>query len=146
MTLKSKKTIFFALLGLFAIGMFLGLYFYNKGPVCIKCADGEKVSSLNLYQTFSNDSIAARKTYADKILEVSGQVTRVSQNQQNQAIIFLKTASPGAAVNCTMEGPGDKIREGDSILIKGICTGIGSGDSDLGILGDVYLTRCYVGK
>jgi cytochrome c-type biogenesis protein CcmE len=146
MTSKAKKTLFFSLLGIVAIGLSLGLYFYNKGPICVTCASGTKISSAILYQTFSKDSITARKEYTGNILEVSGMVTRVMQNQQNQAIILLKTNESGASVNCTMEGPAESIKEGDAVTVKGICTGMGAGDADLGIAGDVYLTRCYMTK
>ena len=151
MTRRTKKTIILSILGLAAIGISIGLYFFYKGPVCVSCTSGKKVSSTVLYQAFLNDSITARKEYSsnartDKILEVSGLVTQVSQNTQNQAFILLKTAVSGASVNCTMEGPVEKTKEGDTIIIKGICIGLNGGDADLGISGDVYLTRCYITK
>ena len=143
---KRKKTIIFSILGIIVIGVSIGYYLYNKGPLCVKCADGKKVASEILYKNFSTDSTYAKKEYTDKILEVTGIVTQVSKNQQNQAIILLKTNESGASVNCTLEGPADKVRDRDAVIIKGICTGLGAGDADLGILGDVYLTRCYVVK
>lgn len=146
MTKKTKKTILFSILGITAVGIAIGLYLYFKGPVNIKDSLGKKVSSTILYQGFIADSIAAKKEYIDQILEVSGIVTRVSENQQKQVIVFLKTDTPGSAINCTMEGPPENIRENNSLIIKGICTGLGSGDADLGIPGDVYLGRCYLVK
>ena len=148
MTRRTKKTIILSILGLTAIGVSIGLYFFYKGPVCVKCTSGKKVSATALYQVLSTDSVLANKEYIsqtanDKILEVSGVVSKVSQNQQNQAIIKLKTNEADAYVNCTMEGWAEKTKEGDSLIIKGICTGIGS---DLGIRGDVYLTKCYITK
>jgi len=146
MTPKTKKTIIFSLLGIIAIGGAIAFYLYNKGPIDVKNASGIKVAATELYQTFSKDSTEAKKKYTDKILEVSGIVTQVSQNQQNQAIVLIKTNESGASVNCTMEGPADAIKEKDAIVLKGICTGMGMGDVDLGILGDVYLVRCYLVK
>jgi hypothetical protein len=42
-----------------------------------------------------------------------------------------------------MEGPVENIKETDNIVLKGFCTGMGAGDTDLGIRGDVYMIRCY---
>lgn len=144
MTSKVKKTILFSIVGVVAIGAAIGYYLYNKGPIDVKNASGIKIDAVALYQVFSKDSALAKKKYADKILEVSGIVFQVSQNQQNQAIVLLKTNETGAYINCTMEGPASTIKEKESITIKGICTGIGMGDVDMGILGDVYLVRSYL--
>ncbi|MBK7433150.1 MAG: hypothetical protein IPI66_04060 [Chitinophagaceae bacterium] len=142
----TKRIILFSVLGIAAIGGAIGYYLYNKGPVDVKNATGTKIAATALYQSFTKDSVQARKQYGDKIVEASGIVEKISQNQQNEAIILLKTGEGGAYVNCTMEGPATNIREKDSLSLKGICTGIGSGDVDLGILGDVYLVRCYLVK
>ncbi len=143
MTRNTKKTILFSILAIVVIGAGVAYYLYNKGPVDVKNSTGIKVISVELYQDYSIDSLSAQKKYTDKILEVSGIVIKISQNQQNHAILLLKTNENGAYVNCTMEGPANSIKENDAVIIKGICSGIGQGDTDLGIKGDVYLTRCY---
>ena len=58
---------------------------------------------------------------------------------------MLKTAADGAFINCTMEGKIENINAGNKIVIKGICTGYNF-DADMGIPGDVILTRCYLIK
>ncbi len=50
---------------------------------------------------------------------------------------------PDASVNCTMEENVNNIKAGDTILIKGICSGYINGDIDMGLPGDVFLIRCY---
>ena len=142
----TRRTIFFSILGVLAIVFATGLYLYNKGPVCVKCATGKKVTAAVLYQTFSADSTMAKREYAGQILEVSGIVKKVSQNVQKESFILIQTNEPGAAVNCTMEGPAEKTSEGDLVVLKGICTGMDTGAVELGIPGDVYLTRCYLAK
>ena len=146
MTSKVKKTILFSILGLVAIAAGIGYYLYNKGPIDVKNATGIKVSATELYDAYSKDSTAAQKKYTDKIIETRGIVTKISQNQQHQAIVMLKTNEGTAFVNCTMEEPAINIKENEAIVIKGICSGIGMGDLELGIKGDVYLTRCYLVK
>ena len=143
---RTKKTIIFSILGLAVMVVLLGMYLFNKGPRSVKEENGIKISASELYQLFSKDTLAANKKFTDKILEVSGIVIKINQNQQNEAIILLGTNDAGAYINCTMEGPADRIREKDAITIKGICTGIGMGDSSMGIMGDVYLMRSYLTK
>jgi riboflavin synthase alpha subunit len=80
------------------------------------------------------------------VVEVSGKITQVSLNQQHQQIILLKTNVSGGSVNCTMEEKANNIKAGDSIVLKGICSGYIGGDMDMGLPGDVFLIRCYPSK
>ena len=146
MTPKTKRTILFTFVCLVAIGAGVGYYLYNKKPLNPNDVSPDtKITSTELYQAFVTDSIAAKKKFCrkDEVVEVSGTVTGISQNQDKQAIILLKTNDDGAAVNCTMEEPAENIKEGDNINIKGFCPGMGAGDADLGIMADVYMIRCY---
>lgn len=116
---------------------------FNKGPVNVKNAASIKTGSIELYTAYSSDSVLARQKYADKILEVTGIIIRVSKNQQNQDVVMLQTNESGAYVNCTIEEEGLNFVENKQATLKGICTGMGMSDQDLGIMGDVYLIRCY---
>jgi tRNA_anti-like len=120
-----------------------GYYLWNKPAVNVSDADGVKASAASLYKTFSTDSLLAKKEYDQQIVEVTGVVNSTSKNQQNQAVVLLNTGMEGGNINCTLEGKAEHIKTGDSVIIKGICNGLGQGDADLGILGDVYLIRCY---
>ncbi len=146
MTPKSKRTILFTVLCLVAIGAGIGYYLYNKKPLNPNDVSPDtKTTSIELYQAFAADTVVAKKKFSrkDEVVEVSGIVLRISQNQDKQTIILLKTNEAGASVNCTMEGPVDNVKEADNINLKGFCTGMGAGDTDLGIVGDVYMIRCY---
>lgn len=142
MSAKKKKIVIFFLAFIIIAGV-VGYYFYDKGPVNVKNAAGKKTNAATLYQSFLKDSTAAKKIYLNNILEVSGKVMKVSKNQENQVIVMLQTNEAGAYVNCTMEEEVTGLVENKQATLKGICTGMGMGDADLGILGDVYLVRCY---
>lgn len=142
MTVRRKNIIIFLLAAVVIAGA-AGFYFYNKGPVSVKDSHAAKIDAVALYQSFSKDSVQAKKNYADKILEVSGIIKKVSKNQQNQVIVMLQTNEDGAFINCTLEEDKAGLAENKPVSLKGICTGMGMGDADLGILGDVYLVRCY---
>lgn len=121
----------------------VGYFLWNKPHTNVQSTDGIKTTAIELYQSFTTDSAAANKKYIDKVVEVTGPVQSVSANQQQQTIVVLKT-NTGGAINCTMEQSNAVIKEGTTIKLKGVCTGIGEGDAELGIMGDVYLIRCYI--
>jgi hypothetical protein len=140
---KRTKNILFLIAGIAALVAAVAFYQFNKGPVDVKKASSIKVNAAELYQTYYKDSITATKTYSNKIVETTGTVAQVTNNQLNQSVVLLITNETGAFINCTVEDTLARFKEDETISIKGICTGIGMGDPDLGILGDVYLVRCY---
>ena len=123
----------------------VGYFFWNKPHKNVSSADGIKINAADLYQSFITDSATANTKYIDKVVEVAGVVKSISVNQQQQKVVSLQTKID-AAVNCTMEQKDAVIKEGATIKIKGICSGLGEGDADLGIMGDVYLIRCYIAE
>ena len=146
MTPKTKRTILFTVLGLIAIGAGVGYYLYNKKPFNSNDVSPDmRTTSTELYQAFAVDTVAAKNKFSrkDEVVEVSGTISGISQNQDKQTIVLLKTNEGGASVNCTMEGSAENIKEGDNVILKGFCPGMGAGDADLGIMADVYMIRCY---
>lgn len=125
-------------------GAAIGYYLFNKGPIDVKSSSGIKINASELYADFTTDSTAAQKKYAGKIVEVSGIVHAVSVKTEASQLVTIATNTEGAFINCTMEGPVAGISSGDKVSIKGICSGIGQGEPDLGIKGDVYLSRCFI--
>lgn len=146
MTPKRKKITLFLTSGIIAIGAAFAFYLYNKGPLDVKTTKGIKINAYDLYQTYFKDSLVAVKKYSNKIVETTGVVAQVTLNQQNQRVVLLITNETGGFINCTMEDLTAVIKEDETVKIKGICTGIGMGDVAMEILGDVYLSRCYLLK
>jgi len=116
---------------------------WNKPHQDVKDADAITTTSAALYNSFLQNPTAAKTVYVNKVVQVSGEITQVNHNQQNQTVLLLKTDTPDASINCTMEGEATDIKQGITINIKGICNGYNSGDADMGIPGDVLLVRCY---
>lgn len=138
-----KKVVALSLLIIILIAGVAGYYLWNKPHANVAGANAIKTDAVSLYQSFTTDSANAKKKFLQQVVEVSGTVSSVNTNQQNQQIVLVKTATDGASINCTMEKAIDKIQPGIAIAIKGICEGLGQGDPDLGIPGDLYLVRCY---
>ncbi len=146
MNRKRIKTILIVLIFCIAMIASVGYYLFNKGPADIKNNVAIKTEASALYLQFISDSTGAIKNYSGKVIEVTGEVNSISMNQQNEKIILLKTNTDGAYVNCTMEEDPGNIKIKDRVVFKGICSGIGEGDEDLGLTGDVYVTRCFIIK
>jgi hypothetical protein len=139
---KFKKS-FFLLFVIAIIAMVSGYMMWNKPHKNVKDSNAIKITAIDLYKIFITDSIKARSKYLNAIVLVSGEVEKVFRNQQNQQVILLKTNTRGSSVNCTLEENINNIKTGDSILVKGICSGYISGDDDMKLPGDVFLIRCY---
>jgi len=117
---------------------------YNEGPVNIVDGKAIEVNPDALYTSYTTDSVAAHKNYDGKIVTLTGEVSAVTENTQKQQVILIKTSAAGGHINCTMEQPALEISAGSIISVKGICSGMGQGDADLGIAGDVYLIRSII--
>lgn len=141
---KTKKIILISFLLLLACSVSVAVYLYNKGPLDVKSSRAVAVDAKELYAVFTGDSAKANKKYTSRVLLVNGEVSDVSVNSKQQKIILIKTGVDGAYVNCTLEDINEVATPSGRVSVKGICSGIGEGDADLGIPGDVYLTRCLI--
>ena len=116
---------------------------WNKPHRNVKDAGAVEIQAPALYNSFVADSSKAKSLYVDKVLQVEGEVAKLSMNQQSQQVVLLKTAVEGAYINCTMEKEAVGLKAGDNTSIKGICSGYISGDADMGLPGDVFIIRGY---
>ena len=122
-----------------------GYMIWNEPQRDIQEANGITTTAIILYKQLTTDSQYNKALLVNKVLIVSGKVKQVESNQKGEKIILLETNFPGASVNCTMEEKiKKKINTGDSIAIKGICSGYIAGDVQMDLPGDVYMIRCYL--
>ena len=137
---KTKKNVFLFFILLAGIAAVIIYKAWNKPHQDIRDADAVKTTASELYINLDHNS-SNSLIFINKVVLVSGKVSHVLKNEQNQQVILLKTNTPGSFINCTMEEPANTIKEGDSISLKGICSGYSGGE--LGLPGDVFLIRCY---
>lgn len=140
---KLVRYIFFILIVIIVAAVIIGYGIWNKPHQNIKDAIAFKTTAVQLYTDLTNDSSQMKAQLINKVVAVSGEVTAISKNQQNQQIILLKTGIPGGSVNCTMEENLTHIHAGDKVLIKGICLGYAGAEMEMNLPGDVFLVRCY---
>lgn len=141
--MSTKKRLFLFLLLFLLATVGIGYYFYNKGPEDLHRSDATPITAIELYRTYKEDSLAAKK-FTGKVLLVTGSIDKIDTNQQNETVLSLKTNEPGAFINCSIEKSKPGLSLNNQVRVKGFCSGMGQGDADLGIKADVYLTRCFI--
>ncbi len=141
----STERKFLSLLLFFVVAMAaVGFYFYNKGPENISNRKVLPVTAKELYQAYVEDPATAQDKFSGKALLVSGVIIKMDKNQQNETLVFLETNEENGYINCSMQNAAVGLKINEVVKIKGLCSGIGQGDADLGIKADVYLTNCIV--
>lgn len=140
-----KKTLLFLFFFLLA-AIAIGYYFYNKGPEDLGTSKAVSVTAQDLYQAYLADTSVAQDKYTGKVLLVTGLIARIDKNQQDETIVSLKTNEGNAYINCSIENTPPDLTVSSEVRIKGLCSGMGQGDTDLGLKPDVYLLRCLVEK
>ena len=104
-------------------GGFVGYKMYNKPHRDVARIKAVAVTANRLVTGYETNEAHADSVYLDKVLEVGGIVTEISKNQKGESIISLEGTGTGT-VRCTMEGSVQHdMKAGDSVTIKGICTG-----------------------
>ncbi len=126
---------------LLAFGMVIGASQYFKPHKNINKASVDfSLSATKLYAEFENDESTAQQKYLDKIIEVSGKVASVSENDSANTIITLESDHMLFGVQCELDAFSKSANktlpeEGENLKLKGICSGM---------LSDVVLVRCII--
>lgn len=140
---KTKRNIFSIFIAILVIAAVIGFMMWNEPHRDIKDATALKTTAVVLYSNLTKDSARMKSKLVNQVVEVSGEVKNVLKNQKGDQIILLKTNTSGGSINCTMEEKISNVKPGDTISIKGICSGYIGGDPDIDLPGDVFLIRCY---
>lgn len=117
-------------------------YLYNKPMADLDHIDATyTVTADELFSQFENNEAEANKKYLGKIVEVYGKVRDLSIGDSGDLNLVLASGSEMFGINCGISKQNDtqynKYKVGDSIKIKGECTGMSM---------DVVLTRCVIVK
>jgi hypothetical protein len=136
----NRKYLLFILITVLLIGLCAGVWYIytqilNPAHREIQKEKGISISAEELYQSYISNEKAANASYLEKTIEVSGKIGSISKNADSSQVIFLQTSDPIFGVNCTMELKTEKLKSGDSVRLKGICSGF---------INDVVLIRCHI--
>lgn len=118
-----KKILLTAIAIIIAAVFGVAYYEYNKPVEDVAALTGQHVNATDLFKDYSLNEQAANKAYLNKALEVSGKVLEVKQNLNAPSQIILDAGDPMFGIACTMDKSLKKVKPGDTVTIKGICTG-----------------------
>ena len=142
--MKKKKIRNIALI-IVAIGVIgsggVGYYLYQK-PVkdVAGIAPEYNLSAGALAKAFDSDENEATRKYGGEVIEVSGKISEITDNDSTLTFILSSGKDQPSGVRCTFSSAQDldqlrKYRVGEQVNLKGKCTGK---------LFDVVLINCYL--
>ncbi len=157
--MKKKKVIrTIAVLGVagLLIGGGVGLYMFNMPKRDVQAAQTDfTLSTSQIVIEYLSDYEAANQKYlsADgdsKILEISGELSKISENYKGQKVVLLKNAQDRAGVSATFSPESNDhlngIQIGQVITVKGVIRSGASYDEDLELYENVVLDQSDIVK
>jgi hypothetical protein len=112
-------------------------YFWEKPRRDVKNEASLVISAGDLFKAYSDDEQKANALYLDKVIEVTGKVSEVKNNQQGQQVVVLETTDPIFGVSCTLKTADPALKSGGTTTLKGFCSGFTS---------DVVLRECVISQ
>ena len=89
--------------------------------------------AASIYREYSRDEAAGNQKYLNKVLEVHGELTEVTSDQNGSTVLMFRENGAPGGVLCTMNGERSGLKVGQAVRVKGLCTGF---------LFDVVLNKC----
>jgi len=155
--MKKKKALkIIAILGVAGLlfGGGIGLYMFNKPHRDVQSANADyTLSASEIVSEYLNDKDAANKKYlaADgdsKILEISGIVSKISEDFNGQKVVLLKgdQLKAGVSASFTSETNSslDDVQLDQTITIKGVIRSGASYDEDLEMYEHVIIEKSNI--
>jgi hypothetical protein len=152
--MKRKRILrWVAITGLAGILLATGtvIYMFNMPHRDVQSANTDySLSSSEIVQEYLEDPDAANKKYlaADgnsKILEITGEVAKISEDFNGQKVILLKSEGEKAGVSATFtDGTGkslESIRRGQEVTVKGVIRSGAFYDEDLDMYVNVVIEK-----
>lgn len=144
--MKKKYSIALACLVLVVIS---GAYVYNqitRKKESLEAVEADmKLSADALIQSFGNDEKKAAKDYYSKIIEVTGTLKDIENNQVPETFV-MGDSSSSTSIRFTLDSSvhftNITFHKGDKIVIKGVCTGYNA--DELGLGADILFNRSII--
>ena len=152
--MKRKKVIrIIAIIGVASllIGGGIGLYMFNMPQRDVQSTKTDySITSTEIVAEYLTDDKAANQKYlaADgdsKILEITGEVNKISENFDGQKVVLLKSGQDKAGVSATFFTETNDnlngVAVGQTITVKGVIRSGASYDEDLELYENVILEK-----
>jgi len=118
------------------IGVGTGIYLWTLPAKKVENSVSIGIDAGALAKEYAANEKAADAKYLNKAIKVTGVVKEIEQNSDGGIMVVLDTGDPMADVQCALRDKGASPAIGQSIVIKGFC----SGNSITG----VSLTACVI--
>ena len=132
----------------------IAVYMFNKPHRDVQSATIDfTLASTALVQEYITNPQAANQKYLDdtgdsKIMSVTGKVSSISRDMNNQLVVLLQDKGNKAGVSCTFttatNASAEKLAVGQTVTIKGVIRSGAGYDADLDLYEDVILEKCDV--
>jgi hypothetical protein len=139
------------LAALLVIGaVFYAYNLYNKPHTDVAASEASQIIAAHeIFTAFDTNEQAAMAIYADKVIQVEGQLVSKDLSNIKEPQILLKGSDDEGFVRCGFKPKElskiQNLTDSTSIKIKGICMGY-NGSEELDLLGskDVVLSNCII--
>jgi hypothetical protein len=98
--------------------------FYKK-PETVDDKKGIVIDAAALSGAYTSNEKTADSLYLNKVIEVTGTVSETEQNQDGGLMVILKTDDPVVGVQCALRDKGATVAVGQTVTVKGFCSGNG---------------------
>jgi hypothetical protein len=133
-------------------GVFLYMFFQPHRDIQATNTDFQ-LEAKQIVDEYLKDANAANNKYLQeegdsKIIEVSGVISEISEDFNNQKVVLLKGMGENAGVSCTFTSETNKnaarLKVGDKVTIKGVIRSGAGYDEDMELYEDVIMEKCDV--
>ena len=98
---------------------------------------GISLTATSIVSAYKSNEVTANAEYLDKPLQITGEIAETKADQIGKTTLLMKSDDAFTYVFCTLNTTDTTIKKGDTITVKGICTGF---------LSDVVLRDAIVVK
>ena len=125
---------------LLALGAAIYIYSeFNRGHKDLSKESAEySMTSTDLYKAFKADEKAFNQKYLNKIIDVSGTISTITQSK-DKVVVLLPVEGEMGGVQCELKkevwDQNKSLKKGDLIKVRGMCSG--------GLM-DVILNKCAI--
>jgi hypothetical protein len=118
-----KETLLYIALGVLIAVIVAGMMMWNKPHETVDDKAAMSISATKLTGDFEKDETAANSRYINKPLEVTGEISEVSKNQDGKTVLILASENPLSGVQATLRENGAVAAIGQKVTVKGFCNG-----------------------
>jgi putative alpha-1,2-mannosidase len=134
-----KQKFLIGALVLVVLAVIMVWFFVFYAPVHFKrdvaVEKGIQITATALVKAYQENEVNANTFYLDKTIEIKGEISDTKVDQAGNTTLTLKSSDAFASIFCTLKKKDSSLKIGQTVTVKGICTGF---------LSDVVLTEAII--